>query len=72
MFQKFIWQMLSNCLAAASPEIVEGIRKSVQEMVEKAKKTPNPWDDMFTQLLQNIVGRPKEPIEDPESDPRLD
>ena len=67
MWQKFLWTMLGNCMSAATPEIVENIRRAIDQMVQKAKLTPNPWDDMLAGLLQNIVGQPKEPVERPDS-----
>ena len=69
MFQKFIFKMFMQMLASASPEIVEGIREGVQKMVVKARETPNPWDDMFTGLLQMLVGAPKEPVDPDGGDP---
>lgn len=62
MYQKFIFNMLMQVLGAASPNIVEGIRISVEAMVKAAAETKNPWDDMAAGLLQMIVGRPKEPL----------
>ena len=55
---KWLFTILRGALDAASPEIVENLRQLVQEMVVKAKATPNPWDDVFTGLLQLIVGKP--------------
>ena len=62
MFQKMLFKMLLMAMAAATPEIVEGIREGVQKMVERAAETPNPFDDVLVGLLQSIVGAPKEPI----------
>lgn len=64
MFQKFIFQMLLNCLAAASPEVVKAIREAIAKMAEDAKKTSNPWDDIFFALLQLLIGKPGEPVEE--------
>jgi hypothetical protein len=58
MVSKLLFTVLTKALAMASPEICEGIRQFVQEMVERAEKTPNPWDDVFCDLLQGVVGKP--------------
>jgi hypothetical protein len=53
-----IVNIIKMFLTVASPEIVKMIRKSVQDMVDKARETDNPWDDIFAELLQLIVGKP--------------
>lgn len=50
--------MLTRIIAMATPEILEDVRKHVQEMMVKAKETVNPWDDIFVGLLQMLVGKP--------------
>ncbi len=60
---KWLWTILRGALEKATPAILENLRQLVQEMVEKAKKTPNPWDDVFCGLLQMIVGKPGARIE---------
>lgn len=58
MVSKLLFTVITKALSLATPEISEGIRQLVQEMVERAEKTPNPWDDVFCDLLQGIVGKP--------------
>lgn len=58
MVSKLLFTVITKALSLASPEIAEGIRQFVQEMVDRAAKTPNPWDDVFCDLLQGIVGKP--------------
>ncbi len=58
MLSKLLLTILTKALSLATPEISEGIRQLVAEMVERAEKTPNPWDDVFCDLLQGIVGKP--------------
>ncbi len=55
---KFIVLVIMKALAAASPQIVQSLRQAVQEMVDRAHKTENPWDDVATELLQTIIGKP--------------
>lgn len=66
MFQKFIFNVLMRALAAASPEILEGIRQGVEVMMVKAIATVNPWDDIAVGLLQMLIGHPKEPPPSPD------
>ncbi len=55
---KWLLTVLTKIIAMASPEILEGVRKLVQEMVDRAAATPNPWDDIFIGLLQMLIGKP--------------
>jgi len=55
---KWILTVLTRIIAMASPEILEATRQAVQTMCDKAAATPNPWDDIFTNLLQMLVGKP--------------
>ncbi len=55
---KFLLTVLTKIIAMASPEILEGVRQMIQQMVEKAAATPNPWDDIFVGMLQMLVGKP--------------
>jgi len=66
MYGKFLFDILMKTFAVASPEIMEGIRNGVADMVKRADETANPWDDFAVGLLQMIVGKPKEPIADPD------
>jgi len=61
--QKWWLFIIKQAIAAASPEIVEGLRQMVAEIVVKAKETENPWDDIFAGVLEMIVGKPGEPRE---------
>ena len=45
---------------AASPEIINNFQLMVQEILDRAKATENPWDDIFAMLLQMAVGKPGE------------
>ena len=55
---KWFYAIIKGAVSMASPEILDGIRQSVQDMVDRAKKSPNKWDDMLAGFLQMIVGKP--------------
>ena len=61
---KWLFIILAKAIAAASPQIVENIRQLMQEMVDKAAKTENPWDDVICELMQTIVGKPGAKVEE--------
>jgi len=58
MISKLLMNVLVKSLSLATPQIGEGIRQLVEEMRVRAEATPNPWDDVFCDLLQGIVGKP--------------
>lgn len=65
---KWLFTILTNAISMASPQIVEGIRTAIQAMVDHAKTTPNPWDDILAGLFQMIVGKPGASTQDVEED----
>ena len=44
----------------ASPQVLAQSQASVQELVDNAQTTANPFDDFFAMMLQLIVGKPGE------------
>lgn len=58
--ENVVMNVIRMVLHTASPEIVELIRKSVQDLKSQAEATPNPWDDMLAGMLQLLVGKPGE------------
>lgn len=56
--EKWLVTILDQAKRMASPSILENIRQSIQEMVDHAATTENPWDDIFAWILQMIVGKP--------------
>lgn len=64
---RWLLLIIQQALAAASPRIVASLRGMVQEMVERAVETSNPWDDVVVGLLQTIVGKPGDRVEEPDS-----
>lgn len=57
---KWIFLIIANALKHASPAIIEDLRRMVQDMMDRAEKTDNPYDDMFVGMLQLIIGKPGE------------
>lgn len=55
---RFLLMLVQQALKNASPVIVSSIRQMVEEMVQRAAETPNPWDDIIVGLLQMLVGKP--------------
>ncbi|GAI65541.1 unnamed protein product, partial [marine sediment metagenome] len=38
-----------------SPELRTGLAAWLNELEAKAKKTPNPWDDVFVGILKSVL-----------------
>jgi hypothetical protein len=58
--EKWIFTILRHALQMASPKIIEDLRRLVADMMDRAEKTPNPWDDIIIGMIQMIVGKPGE------------
>jgi len=58
----FTWiiELLIKILAALLPLITPTLRKELEKFLlnwyEKAKETPNPWDDFLAKFLLRILG----------------
>jgi len=52
---KLLEKLLPLILSVMSPEIKKAVAGFVQQLDEQAKKTPNPWDDMFVAILKSII-----------------
>lgn len=50
------WRIFSLVLRSATPEIVQGLRDGLDRLEEKAKKTPNPVDDILVGIMRELVG----------------
>ena len=55
MTGKIIEKILFMMFTRISPELREWIKKELNVLAEKAKKTKNPFDDMFVEFLKAIV-----------------
>lgn len=63
---KFLMLLLGQAMKKASPAIVANLREMVQNMVERAAETENPWDDIIMNLLQLLVGKPGSNLDESE------
>ena len=61
---RWLFMILSKVIMMASPQILEDLRKRIQEMVERAAVTENPWDDIFVGMIQMMVGKPGDDTKD--------
>lgn len=55
IFTKIFMTLLPIIIQAASPEIKKMLHEFLESMVEKTKKTANPYDDMLVKFLITIV-----------------
>jgi len=53
---EWILRIIGMVVGVMSPELRTGMTKWVKNMEVEAKKTPNPWDDIFVGLLKSILG----------------
>ena len=53
---KWLIRMAQQVLMVATPEIVTTTKQLLDELEEKAKKTPNPWDDILVGTMKTILG----------------
>lgn len=51
-----MWTIISKILEKVSPEIREALGKFLDDLEEKAKLTPNLWDDVIVFLLKKVCG----------------
>lgn len=52
----WIVAMLRQFLAVITPQLRDDVFVWIGEQQEKAKKTPNPFDDLFFKFLKMLVG----------------
>jgi len=52
---KIIEKLLPLILTVLTPEIKKAVAQFVLQLDEQAKKTPNPWDDIFVDILKGII-----------------
>jgi hypothetical protein len=60
---KWLFTLLAQIVGQVTPQILADLREAVEAMVQKAEKTPNPFDNIFTGMLQMIVGKPGDKAE---------
>ena len=49
-------KILSLILPVVTPELRRMLEKFLKDFYEKAKETPNPWDDFLAKFLLRILG----------------
>jgi len=55
MLQAIVLKVVSNVIDKATPAIRQDIVNLVDSIDEKAKQTPNPFDDVLVDLLRAIL-----------------
>ncbi|MBA7618693.1 hypothetical protein ES703_26024 [subsurface metagenome] len=53
---EWILRIITMVLSVMTPELRENMTSFVKNMEAAAKKTPNPWDDIFVGLLKSLLG----------------
>jgi hypothetical protein len=61
--EKWLVTIIKQAIKMASPAIIENLRRTVQEIVDHAATTENPWDDILAWILQLLVGKPGDTTE---------
>ena len=52
---KWLYRLIALVVSVISPEIRKGGMELLNELEKKAKATPNPWDDIFVDMLKSIM-----------------
>jgi len=52
---EWILRIITMVVGVVSPEIRTGANQLLDDLEAKAKKTPNPWDDILVGLLKTIM-----------------
>jgi len=66
---KWISNIITLIISVASPALVQELRITIANLLEKAKQTPNPWDDALYYFLQLLVGKPGDTVPDEQTMP---
>jgi len=53
---EWILRLIGMIITVLSPELKTGLTEFVAKLEADAKKTPNPWDDIFVGLLKTLFG----------------
>lgn len=52
---KFIMMILPVIIQSISPILISQLRPLIDNLRETAISTPNPWDNIFVQILDDLV-----------------
>ncbi len=55
---KWLLLIVQQVLTVMTPDLRNSFVAFVNTMAENAKKTPNPWDDIFVGLLKTVLQIP--------------
>ena len=53
---EWLLRLIGMIITVLSPELKTGLTEFVAKLEADAKKTPNPWDDIFVGLLKTLFG----------------
>jgi len=53
---KFVMMILPVIIQSISPILISQLRPLIDQLRETAISTPNPWDNIFVQILDDIIG----------------
>jgi len=53
---EWIMRLIALVTTVISPELKAGLTAFMSKLEADAKKTPNPWDDIFVGLLKSLLG----------------
>lgn len=53
---EWLLRILTMVFSVMTPELREGMVAFINTMEANAKKTPNPWDDIFVGVLKSMLG----------------
>lgn len=52
---EWIMRLFSLVVTVISPELRTGLAEWLNQLETQAKKTPNPWDDVFVGILKSVL-----------------
>ena len=52
---EWLLRLFNLIVGQVSPVLRAGLVEWVNELDERAKKTPNPWDDVFVGILKSVL-----------------
>lgn len=51
-----LWDIVKSLVDLASPQVREAFCKFLEDLMEKANQTPNPFDNILVYTLQKLAG----------------
>lgn len=55
---EWLLRIVGLVIGQISPELRNGMITFVKNLEAQAKKTPNPWDDIFVDILRSVLNIP--------------